>query len=223
MSDFLERGAVQSAGVVSTLVVRAREMAKQLLEGQDDHGRRWRHTTAVAARARQAAPVLTWAESQVLEAAAWLHDIGYAPTVARSGFHPIDGANYVQTHLGYTTVAGLIAHHSGARYVAAVRGMSDLMLPFGQPGFWTGRVADALTWADQTTGPDGDTVTVEQRLEETLARHGPHSPNARAQARRAPAVIAAVRATEARLAAGHRGAAANRMDTRPDASIAVAS
>jgi len=26
-----------------------------------------------------------------LEAAAWLHDIGYAPDLVVSGFHPLDG------------------------------------------------------------------------------------------------------------------------------------
>jgi putative nucleotidyltransferase with HDIG domain len=188
-------------GTGSALVARAREMAGGLLEGLDDQGRRWRHTVAVAARARQAAPTFAGAEAEVLEAAAWLHDVGYAPAAARSGFHPVDGADYVRSHLGNDAVAGLIAQHSGACFVAAARGMSDLMLPFARPGFRTGPVADALTWADQTTGPDGGTVTVEQRLHETLVRHGPDSPNARAHAERAPAIIAAVHATEARLAA----------------------
>jgi HD superfamily phosphodiesterase len=32
----------------------------------------------------------------LLEAAAWLHDIGYSPEIAVSGFHPLDGARYLR-------------------------------------------------------------------------------------------------------------------------------
>ncbi|WP_406239339.1 hypothetical protein [Nocardia sp. NBC_01009] len=28
--------------------------------------------------------------------AAWLHDIGYAPDIARIGFHPVDGAEFLR-------------------------------------------------------------------------------------------------------------------------------
>jgi hypothetical protein len=41
-----------------------------------------------------------------------------------------------------------------------------------------GPVADALTYADQTTGPDGHQMDVADRLAEMLRRHGPDSPNA---------------------------------------------
>ena len=41
-------------------------------------GRTWAHVQGVADRARSLAPVLG-ADADLLEAAAWLHDIGYAP------------------------------------------------------------------------------------------------------------------------------------------------
>ena len=31
-----------------------------------------------------------------MTAAAWLHDIGYAPAVDDTGFHPLDGARYLR-------------------------------------------------------------------------------------------------------------------------------
>ena len=31
-----------------------------------------------------------------LVAAAWLHDIGYAPELVETGFHPLDGARYLR-------------------------------------------------------------------------------------------------------------------------------
>jgi hypothetical protein len=36
---------------------------------------------------------------EVLVAAAWVHDIGYAPELLATGFHPLDGARYL-TGLG---------------------------------------------------------------------------------------------------------------------------
>jgi HD superfamily phosphodiesterase len=52
--------------------------------------RRWRHVRAVAERARRVATTLSLPDDLV--AAAWLHDIGYAPGLVQTGFHPLDGA-----------------------------------------------------------------------------------------------------------------------------------
>lgn len=48
--------------------------------------RRWTHTQGVAAQARVVGPVLGW-DTDLIETAAWLHDIGYAPALAVTGFH----------------------------------------------------------------------------------------------------------------------------------------
>ncbi|MGQ7295899.1 HD domain-containing protein [Quadrisphaera sp. KR29] len=181
------------------LVEQARELAEQLLTTVEDGGRRWRHTQAVAARAGQAAGAVAPEQDNLLRAAAWLHDIGYAPAIAETGFHPVDGAVHLQRRLWPPAVAGLVAHHSGARFVAGVRQLSHLLEPFARPGYWAGPVAEALAWADQTTAPDGRRVTVHERLAEVLERHGPSSAQARCHAQRGPVLIAAVRATEDRL------------------------
>ena len=91
-----------------------------------------------------------------------------------------------------------MAHHSAAGLVAAIHGLADPMGCFPAARYAWGPVADALTFADQTTGPDGE---VEDRLTDMLRRHGPDSPNARAHAQRAPAIRAAVRRTVQRLRA----------------------
>ena len=57
--------------------------------------RRWKHSLGVADRARTIAPTLG-ADAELLEAAAVLHDIGYAPDLAKTGFHPLDGARYLR-------------------------------------------------------------------------------------------------------------------------------
>jgi hypothetical protein len=75
------------------------------------------------------------------------------------------------------------------------------MRAFDRPEHWSGPVADALAWADQTTSPTGELVTVEERVAEVLGRHGPASPQARCQRERVPALLEAAGATERRLAA----------------------
>lgn len=181
------------------LVDQARELAEQLLSTVDDGGRRRRHTRAVAERAAEGAAAVAPEQVNLLLAAAWLHDVGYAPEVAHTGFHPVDGAVHLQRLLWPPAVVGLVAHHSGARFVAGVRQVGHLLDQFGRPGYWSGPVAEALTWADQTTAPDGRRVTVHERIAEVLERHGAGSAQARCHAQRGPSLIGAVRATEDRL------------------------
>lgn len=180
---------------------RARAVAERLLATLDDDGRRWHHTSAVAARAAAASAAVDPSQAPLLVAAAWLHDVGYAPAITRVGFHPVDGAVHLLRSGWPLPLAGLVAHHSGARFVAQARGLAPVMRAFNRPEHWHGPVADALAWADQTTGPTGELVTVEERVEEVLRRHGPGSPQARCQRERVPALLDAARATERRLAA----------------------
>ena len=70
-------------------------------------------------------PAVAANQQRLLIAAVRVHDIGYAPTVRDTGFHPLGGANYLSGQ-GYPPVlAELVAHHFGAWFVADVRGLSD--------------------------------------------------------------------------------------------------
>ena len=68
-------------------------------------GRRWRHSEAVAGVARELARLLAPDDAEVLVASAYLHDVGYAPELVISGFHPLDGARHVLA-LGHVRLAG---------------------------------------------------------------------------------------------------------------------
>ncbi|MFC9908282.1 HD domain-containing protein [Streptomyces sp. NPDC127197] len=72
----------------------AAELAESLLPPL---GNRWLHTQAVAARAREASAAVPEGDRDLLVAAAWLHDIGYAPELRLTGFHPLDGARHLET------------------------------------------------------------------------------------------------------------------------------
>src|SRR5664279_2302487 len=82
--------------------------------------RRWTHVQAVGATAERVSFALEQAERATLICAAWLHDIGYAPGVRLTGFHPLDGARLLRSLGVETRVCALVAHHSAAHVEAGV-------------------------------------------------------------------------------------------------------
>src|SRR5688500_6357616 len=79
-------------GDMSDSVAWARELASACMA--EELPRRWGHVQAVAAKAeslRLAAEGEGEGEADLLVMAAWLHDIGYAPGLVDTGFHPLDG------------------------------------------------------------------------------------------------------------------------------------
>jgi hypothetical protein len=161
--------------------------------------RRWAHTQGVAATARTLAPVLGQ-DGDLLTAAAWLHDIGYAPNVAETGFHPLDGARHLRDSEGASgTLCRLVAHHSCAINEAAERGLARELTTEFRPA--RPDLADALTYCDMTTSPDGQRLPVAQRLAEIRARYGPGDLVTRAITRSAPELTGAVARVSRRQAA----------------------
>ena len=131
--------------------------------------RRWRHVRSVARRARWVAKELSLSDDLV--AAAWLHDIGYAPELAETGFHPLDGARYLRRAGVDGQVVGLVAYHSCAQIEADVRGLGAQLASEFYPA--DSSLAEALLYCDMTTGPDGDFVRPADRLVEIRGRYGP--------------------------------------------------
>jgi hypothetical protein len=86
-----------------------------------------------------------------------------------------------------------------ARIEAALRGLGqELAAEFARPA---PELEDALCYCDMVTGPAGQPMRVEDRLDEIQARYGAeHVVTAFVEEAR-PAIIAAVRRTEMRLAA----------------------
>ncbi|GAA0449180.1 metal-dependent phosphohydrolase, HD subdomain protein [Paractinoplanes deccanensis] len=180
--------------MIRPLVADARDLAERLLT---DLPERWQHTVGVAERAGQISATVPAGEADVLVAAAWLHDIGYAEALHDTGFHPIDGARHLRDLAWPLRIAGLVAHHSGAICVAHVRGLGAALAEFPQEST---PVSDGLTYADQTVGPYGRSMDFEERMADMLRRHGPGSPNAAVHSRRAPMLRAAVQRVVSRLA-----------------------
>jgi hypothetical protein len=128
---------------------------------------RWLHVARVAATLRETA------SSEHVVAAGWLHDVGYAPAAARTGLHPLDGAHYLAEHGWSRPIVSLVAYHTGAEYEASERELSTAFEAFERP---RQDELDLLSWADLTSGPTGEQVSVEWRLAEILERYSPGDP-----------------------------------------------
>src|SRR5258708_33859229 len=101
----------------------AAQTARKLLQNQLPV--RWAHTQRVAAQARSLRPMLG-DDADLLEAAAWLHDIGYSPNLAVTGFHPLDGARYLRdVDHADPRLCSLVGQHPCAGLEARERGPAD--------------------------------------------------------------------------------------------------
>lgn len=174
----------------------AAELAESLLPPL---GNRWLHTQAVAARAVEASKALPEDERDLLVAAAWLHDIGYAPELRDTGFHPLDGARHLASLGGPDRLVRLVAHHSGAVFEAEQRGLTVELAVYERED---SPVLDALIFADMTTGPAGQRFDFDRRIGEILDRYEPGSEVHTAISKARPYLGAAVERTQERLNAG---------------------
>ena len=145
-----------------SLVTDSKTLAKKMLAMLPE---RLAHVVGVA---RTAATQHHVVEIDELVAAAWLHDVGYAPSIAFTGFHPLDGARYLQS-VGYPDlVVSLVAFHSEATAEAEERGLLTELLEFALPPV---DLLDELTFADMTTGRDGSATSIDIRLGEVFERY----------------------------------------------------
>jgi hypothetical protein len=185
-------GARVYLGAMAQIVSWAQEASERRLSPL---GRRWTHVQRVAALADEVGMAFG-EDHETLVAAAYLHDIGYAPDLAKTGFHPLDGARYVREQ-GHEQLARLVAHHSGARIEAQLRGITNYLTEFP---FDDSDLDLALTYCDLTTGPDGSPVTLEGRVSEICERYGAEHTTSQAIQLGVPEFERARRETEQRLA-----------------------
>jgi putative nucleotidyltransferase with HDIG domain len=159
---------------------------------------RWRHVDGVARNAAQlAAALFAGADAEALRAAAWLHDIGYAPDICGTGFHPLDGAVFLRKAGFDDRVTALVAYHTCADIEAEERGFAERLQIFPRE---VSLVADALLYADMISGPDGQEFAVGARLDEIVSRYGEGHGVARFIRRARPVILEAAGRVEARLA-----------------------
>ena len=181
------------------------DLAGRIAEAElgDALPRRWAHSQGVAARAAEVGRILG-KDADLLVAAATLHDVGYAPRLAATGFHPLDGARFLRNqHGAYERLVRLVANHSFALLEAEERGLrEELAAEF--PLLDEPLLVDALVYCDMTTTPDGGRTTAEERVAEVVGRYGADSIVGRFIRQASPEIFAAVERVEAALAAQPR-------------------
>ncbi|MCX5363202.1 HD domain-containing protein [Streptomyces sp. NBC_00124] len=164
--------------------------------------RRWKHSVGVAERARTIAPILG-ADAELLEAAAVLHDIGYSPDLAKTGFHPLDGARYLRDVADADPrIVHLVAHHSCSWMEADARGLrGELEGEFPRE---SAELNDALCYCDMNTTPDGTPTNPLDRVNEIAGRYGPDSLIGTFIRRAEPEILASTSRVLERVAAAKR-------------------
>ncbi|MGF1597084.1 MAG: HD domain-containing protein [Acidimicrobiales bacterium] len=144
-------------------------LARELLA--DELPRRWMHVQGVAHQATRFHGVVPHDRLELLIASAYVHDIGYAAPIRQTGFHPLDGARHLRRCGFDEALVCLVANHTCASIEAELRHLRptleqefplDPTLPH-----------DELTFCDLTTGPAGETVSVDDRLADIRRRYGP--------------------------------------------------
>lgn len=165
---------------------------------------RWAHSRGVARRATELVDLLG-TDIDVLASAAILHDVGYAPRLAVTGFHPLDGARFLRdVHQADGWLVRLVANHSFALLEAEERGLrATLEAEF--PPLSDQFLTNALVWCDMTTKPGGAPTTATERVAEIISRYGADSVVGRFIRRASPEIFAAVSQVESALGDQSRG------------------
>jgi hypothetical protein len=177
--------------VVKALTIgAARELAWSCLHQVP--GTRWQHVQTVGVVAAGLMPAI----GERVAVAAWLHDVGYGAAQVDTGMHAVDGARYLRRLDADPAVVSLVAHHSGACFEAATRGMSAELAEFDPPDR---AELDALTLVDFTTGPAGERVPASTRVDEILNRYEPAHPVHRSVSLARAELLAAVARAARRL------------------------
>ncbi|MBT9275965.1 HD domain-containing protein [Phycicoccus sp. MAQZ13P-2] len=177
----------------------ARKLAEAYLSESDSL--RWRHVQGVASHAEKI--VSGDSDAPVLQAA-WLHDIGYGPSIASTGFHALDGALWLRKRGVDPRVVSLVAFHTGAEFEAEERGLLDELNQFERP---SQESLDLLILCDLTVSPTGEDIVVGARLDEIVRRYLASDPVHRAVRRSSEYLLACCARAASVASAEERGVA----------------
>lgn len=170
-------------------ITKAAHMATAFIAGIEP---RMTHIRSAAAKAGGLAPRFfpDRDEQALVVAAVWLHDIGYSPALAQTGFHPLDGARWLVGQ-GQDELASLVAYHSDALEQAAGLGLLKALHEIPPiPNSLHQQFVDGI---DGTTGPCGEAFTVDERIAEVAQRYGVEHRVTQAMMQARPRLLAAER------------------------------
>ena len=147
------------------------------------------HSIAVGRKAARQAGLVRAAVRCDLVVAAVLHDIGYGHP--DTGLHALDGARFLAAEGFSAIVCNLVVHHSASTLEAEERGIDVSVYDEFAVDVDLSAAHAVLWWADMTTGPQGQDVSVEDRLAEISQRYGAGDVVTRFIERARPVLLAA--------------------------------
>lgn len=127
---------------------------------------RWTHALGALRLARTLEPVVG-ADVEVLAAAAVCHDLGYHPSLHRTGYPPLDLWAHLRQLGAPDRLANLCAHTIASRVEGDLRGHGVAYDPI--PDEQTA-VRDALWYCCLTVGTDGSRVRYSDRMSQARVR-----------------------------------------------------
>lgn len=133
---------------------------------------RLEHVDQVWQRGQQLSLWVPDIPANMFSLACLLHDVGRAVDPGDTVPHALAGARFLESIGMPRAIVLLVAHHTGARFEAAMRGFSSQLARYRYP---SSPAIIALTYIDATTGPRGERLTPDERLEEIVLRYGERS------------------------------------------------
>lgn len=123
---------------------------------------RYKHTIAVSLLMREKAQEIGLC-SDTAQCVGLLHDIGYSDDIKKTGFHALDGYNYLKNI--DQCMAERIALHTSTPEEAELRGIN-------LPKVKQDKYARLLSYADSRVMGNGKVVSFEERLNDIINRYG---------------------------------------------------
>ena len=169
-----------------------------------DQQPRRRHILVIADRVARSAREIAarhpglHVDAQTAYCVALVHDIGYLDRAKRTGFHPLDGYEFLCAH-GAESLARRIVGHSSSPEEARLLGVP-------LPDTLDDIAAKLLTYWDMQVKQGGDVVGYEERYRDILARYGKDSVVGRAHRLARPRIRRVLAEVERMLAGGRRSA-----------------
>lgn len=163
------------------------------------------HSLGVGRAAERIAGALAVPRPDLLVAAAYLLEVGFADDAVGSGLHQLDGARHLRSRGADPDLCRIVAHHMFGRAEAAEHGVQEeLLAEFPEPEGDLAHLVGLATYCDLTTSSRGRSVTVEERVAGILARYAPDHPAHRHMSTVLGPALALQREVAERLAAaGH--------------------
>ncbi len=141
----------------SQLLRYSQDCARTLLESHAPSA--WERSSLAAAQAARVVEALDRPRGEMIISAAWLHAIGEAPSIPRTGFAAVDGAVHLLAEGWPTPVVNLVAHQGQARLIAPAYDATERLALFDRIQGWPSDILDYSITMSLTGSPEADPET----------------------------------------------------------------